>query len=599
MRLGELEVAGFRGFNKLRTIPLQGDVVIVAGVNGAGKTSLLDSIQWLVSGDVPRLRAHSVRPTKDDYLSSRYASTPPFVRAVFVDGDHHFIAARRGMGSEMETTVELPNGEQLRGQGAEAWLNSLVAEAASTDGRSLRTFILQQDDVKEFLCATDPKERYNFLATFSGVGEAQALDRQLQGEVRQLREAVRDRRAELANEEQRLAALERDLSESQTIAASLRRPQRRELARALTRLAEHAGIDVTTPVALEIVSQIELILDQIEAVVEEAAANLRRAQSILRSDDAHTAIDIEALTEAATRAEDDAEKALELSNELELRVRKLMEERDRLRQFAVLALEQLGDTCPVCQRPYDKDHALEHLNSLVGDDTELVALRQDAADAKARASDARSAALSARQALEAARGAVAARTAVLEEARKLEDVAKSRLAEAQTRIGSDAGEPEMEVDVDAHQNVEDMRRTLDQIRADLRNAEVSARALNQHEAAASRIKSLESEAEAQRQTVVRLRERVSADDGALERAQSVARWFGEQVVDATADAMQLSGPLLNDLYNRLEVHPSFRRFSFRYDRRYEAGQFVRGCMTTTDAWTATRRRFLVRRSSTP
>jgi DNA repair exonuclease SbcCD ATPase subunit len=567
MKLAELTVAGFRGFNRTTTISLDGDVVIVAGINGAGKTSFLDAIQWLISGDVPRLRPHSVRPTKDDYLSSRYAASPAFVEAVFADGETKFVAARKGVGSTMETTVDLPDGTQLRGPDADNWLISLIAEPAVNEGRSLRTFVLQQDDVKEFLCATDPKERYTFLATFSGVGEAQQLDRQLQSEVRRLREVARTVRTELDSEALRLDSFVRDLSESRQIAEALRQPRPPEIPQAVARVAQRAGI-VAAPddQPLSVVSRIRVMLGEVDELVEEAAAAMRRAASTY---DARVFTEPENLGElnaAAARAEEEAGAAERASVELERRVQKSMEERERLRQFAALALEQLGETCPVCERPYDRDHAVAHLQSLLGDDSEIVAIRRDSDAARERAAAARRSAASARQAVNSAQKAVAEQTAALEAAQKLEDAARAGLAEARSRLGLE------ESAVDIHHDVDEIRHLLDQLRADLRNAELDAQTLAQREVSASRLKSLESQVEAQQQLITELRARVSTHEAALEQAQNVARWYGEQVVAATADAMQLSGPLLNDLYNRLEVHPSFRRFAFRYDRRYEAGQ---------------------------
>jgi DNA repair exonuclease SbcCD ATPase subunit len=566
MKLAELSVAGFRGFNRMTTIRLDGDVVILAGINGAGKTSFLDAIQWLLSGDVPRLRPHSVRPTRDDYLSSKYSPSPAYVQAVFLDGDGRFVAARKGVGAAMETTVALPDETQLRGSDAERWLGSLVAEPLVNEARSLRTFVLQQDDVKEFLCATDPKERYNFLATFSGVGEAQQLDRQLQAEVKQLREAARNSRAELDTEASRLASFERDLAESQRIATTLRQTARPDVQDALARLAERVG---TIPAAdespLAVAGRVRVILDGIEALIEGAEAGLRRAESARERAGTLEIVDVDTLTEASTRADDEASKAETASNELDARVRAAMDQRERIRQFAVLALEQLGETCPVCQQSYDREHAAAHLQSLIGDDSEIIALRQELEVAKERAAESRRSADAARQILGSARTALADRTAAVEGAESADVAARAMLAQANARLALDPS-------ADLRHGIDETRNVLDQLRADLRNAEISAQTLTQRQSSVSRIETLESQVKAQRELVSRLGAQASQQETMLHHAQEVARWFGEQVVAATADAMQLSGPLLNDLYNRLEVHPSFRRFSFRYDRRYEAGQ---------------------------
>ena len=55
MRLKSVELSGFRGFSKPMKIGLDADAVILVGANGRGKTCLLDSILWALSGKIPRL----------------------------------------------------------------------------------------------------------------------------------------------------------------------------------------------------------------------------------------------------------------------------------------------------------------------------------------------------------------------------------------------------------------------------------------------------------------------------------------------------------------------------------------------------------------
>jgi hypothetical protein len=54
-------------------------------------------------------------------------------------------------------------------------------------------------------------------------------------------------------------------------------------------------------------------------------------------------------------------------------------------------------------------------------------------------------------------------------------------------------------------------------------------------------------------------------------AESSAKWIGENVTSTTTELVSGIVPLVNQLYTRLDVHPTFRRFDFRSDRRYSAG----------------------------
>ncbi len=69
MKLKSLGVAGFRGFPQAVSFDLDADAVIVAGVNGSGKTSFFDAVLWALCGYVDRLDQGS------SVLESRYSSS--------------------------------------------------------------------------------------------------------------------------------------------------------------------------------------------------------------------------------------------------------------------------------------------------------------------------------------------------------------------------------------------------------------------------------------------------------------------------------------------------------------------------------------------
>src|SRR5437660_845296 len=54
MRLVSLHASGFRGLVRDITLDIDGDVVLVHGGNGTGKTSLMDAVFWCLVGEIPR-----------------------------------------------------------------------------------------------------------------------------------------------------------------------------------------------------------------------------------------------------------------------------------------------------------------------------------------------------------------------------------------------------------------------------------------------------------------------------------------------------------------------------------------------------------------
>jgi len=72
MRPKEITICGFRGFNKKQTISLDNNVVLIYGLNGSGKSSLVEALEWLFWEDISRRERSSC---KSEYMTM---SCPPW-----------------------------------------------------------------------------------------------------------------------------------------------------------------------------------------------------------------------------------------------------------------------------------------------------------------------------------------------------------------------------------------------------------------------------------------------------------------------------------------------------------------------------------------
>ena len=68
MWIKSVDISGFRAFSGSHRFDLDGDIVLVIGVNGQGKTSLFDAILWAVTGEISRL-------DRPDSVVSLYSSS--------------------------------------------------------------------------------------------------------------------------------------------------------------------------------------------------------------------------------------------------------------------------------------------------------------------------------------------------------------------------------------------------------------------------------------------------------------------------------------------------------------------------------------------
>ncbi|MEK6947141.1 MAG: AAA family ATPase, partial [Nanoarchaeota archaeon] len=83
MRLKKLTIKGFRGFNDEQHILLDSNVILVYGLNGSGKSSFTEALEWLFFGEISRQRLSRCKSEYqyEEYLRNLFyvSSDNPFV----------------------------------------------------------------------------------------------------------------------------------------------------------------------------------------------------------------------------------------------------------------------------------------------------------------------------------------------------------------------------------------------------------------------------------------------------------------------------------------------------------------------------------------
>ena len=127
MRVKSLEIRGFRAFSEDVQLDLDGDVVLVVGANGQGKTSLFDAILWAIAGRMSRLvHPESVVSLYSDSGEAQVKLT------IASDKDRDIVISRRHDGQSDSLYLE-DGDESFRGAEAEhelirrLWPSGLVS----------------------------------------------------------------------------------------------------------------------------------------------------------------------------------------------------------------------------------------------------------------------------------------------------------------------------------------------------------------------------------------------------------------------------------------------------------------------------------------
>jgi DNA repair exonuclease SbcCD ATPase subunit len=379
VKLKSLSVAGFRGFPQQAHLDLDADAIIVAGVNGSGKTSFFDAILWALCGAVDRLGDDAAA------VVSEYSPTGEArVQLVLSADDGTTATVVRRYDGAMHLSVQDDAAEPVTGPAADAMLIDLLwpdaksaADQVAALTRSLtRATYLQQDSVRDFVDADTEQDRFQVVGELVGAGRIADLQRQLESSRNAWTRATTSLTKDVAPLEtqrstiaDRLGRL-RDTGETTDVSTEFR---------AWIEAANDAlGVGGTDSLAARPIEPtaegLDRVLRDLSAGEQSGARRLSTIQRIVAHLGSPPPADAPLEPLQAALAASEARRA-EISRRLaaaqqqaaetrRLQV-ELTERSQSLRALGQLALQHLGDTCPVCDQAYDRDATRARLEELL------------------------------------------------------------------------------------------------------------------------------------------------------------------------------------------------------------------------------------------
>lgn len=190
-RLLRMEIRGFRGFNRPQSFDFDASAVLLGGGNGSGKTSVFDALQWLMVGSIPRLDRWRLRKG-DEYLVNAYTQGKGAqVEAEFRIEERPIKAIRRGTANLSHLEVIDDAGHHVMPE-AELVLAGHLAPGELPLKDVLHTSgLLQQDDLRQIL-QTKPDARYRQLMRLLGLESVEVFERMTTASRTTAREQTRE-----------------------------------------------------------------------------------------------------------------------------------------------------------------------------------------------------------------------------------------------------------------------------------------------------------------------------------------------------------------------------------------------------------------------
>ena len=440
MKITRLYLRNYRTFADEVSLELPGGLIGIYGVNGAGKSALIESIRWTLYGkartSIPEIRTTGVQ-------------TECITEVEFEHEGHLYLARRTISGANHTVKAEVHADRQLIAatvSDVAKYIHSVIG----MDDHAFRSSVFAEQKQIAAFSNNQPAKRKELVLRLLGITpldkakEAAAKDarqkkdqydavKALLQDLDQLHAAADDAAARAEEAETRLAEATAALATAKAAAgeADERLAQLRDLETQVREIeADGRRAREQLDAATELVAQRERELaelatasDQLATLEPEAAglhgaeARLEALKELDRAERALAAIAVPTppppADEKAVRAADDA--ARELSDELaELKGRTVAAEADlaRAREHASHSAQLSGEAdCPMCGQALGAAFATvqqQRAHDLAEAEARLTALQQRQVELAPRAAEARQQATAAQAALEAARQAHAA-----------------------------------------------------------------------------------------------------------------------------------------------------------------------------------------------
>lgn len=165
MKIKQISIQGFRGFNEEQTIALHPELTLIAAPNSHGKTSISEAFEWLLYGYTSKVEtADSKEEYRGSYRNCHVAEgSQTAVKVTIIDD-----TGERNLGAVLE---EGDVRRSVNGEAVDQWFFYQDARDAP------KPFILQHA-LKDLLLAT-PVDRFNRFAALLGLEELSVINKDL------------------------------------------------------------------------------------------------------------------------------------------------------------------------------------------------------------------------------------------------------------------------------------------------------------------------------------------------------------------------------------------------------------------------------------
>ena len=180
IRLKQVTIKNFRNFRGEYEFDFTKNITIFLGDNGNGKSSIFDAIQWCITGKIDRFGGNSAESWRNLLINKD--SNDCFVEILFSNK----LKLKRSVSRNSNITVKCQDGSGKIVRGEENVRHCLNKAFGDVQNRNfdfqeaLKSSLLAQDQVLNFIASDTPTQRYNVLSSILGMEEITNIKQNLE-----------------------------------------------------------------------------------------------------------------------------------------------------------------------------------------------------------------------------------------------------------------------------------------------------------------------------------------------------------------------------------------------------------------------------------
>lgn len=224
MRFKTLKIRGFRGFNEEQAILLDSNVILIYGLNGSGKSSFTESLEWLFFGEISRQR---LSRCKSEYQHEEY------LKNLFYSSTENPFVEVEGCLNGAEVVVR----KEISPEGDKFFINGKKVDDFESLSLNLENYfrpMLAQTEIKA-LVDSEQKDRWEQLSSILGQDDLTKLRENLMS----LRNNKRDE--SYKKQEMKLNTILNDISDVPSLSSLLGPIKQLDLSDLISQLKEIVG----------------------------------------------------------------------------------------------------------------------------------------------------------------------------------------------------------------------------------------------------------------------------------------------------------------------------------------------------------------------